>query len=79
MICISNANGESDRNFGIHIPYLIIARPNDLNEEEDNMALNKGNKSLRELMAAKGKESTSKATLSPKLLPLLHISPLTSA
>ena len=39
------------------------------------MALNKGNKSLKELMAAKGKESTSKATpesqvpLSPPQIP----------
>ena len=79
MICISDAKGQSDRNFGIHTLYFIIARPNDSNKEEDNMALNKGNKRLRELLAAKGKESTSKATLSPKLLPLLHISPLTLA
>ena len=40
----------------------MIAYPdNSSDEEEDDMALNKGNKSLRELMAAKGKGSTSKA------------------
>ena len=34
------------------------------------MVLNKGNKSLRELMATRGKESTSKATLKSQV-PLL--------
>ena len=33
------------------------------------MALNKGNKSLRELMAARGKESMSKATLKSQVPP----------
>ena len=63
LINISDADGELDRNFGIHIPNLIIIRPNDSDEEEDSMAVNKGNKSLRELMAVRGKESMSKATL----------------
>ena len=60
LIFISDAEGESDRNSGVHNPYLILARPNGLDEERDSMALNKGNKSLRDLMAARGKESTSK-------------------
>ena len=63
LINISDAKGESDRNFGIRTPNLVIAHLDDSDEEEDSMALNKGNKSLRELMAARGKESTSKATL----------------
>ena len=58
LICISDVEGESDRSSGIHNLYLIIARPDDLDEEEDNMALNKGNKSLRDLMAVRGKKST---------------------
>ena len=61
LITISDAEGESDKNSGVHTPILVIARPNSSSEEkEDNMALNKGNKSLRELMASRGKESTSK-------------------
>ena len=62
LINISDAEGESDRNSGIHTPNLVTARPDDLNKEEGSTTLNKGNKSLRELMAVRGKESTSKAT-----------------
>ena len=60
LICISDAEGESDRSSGVHNPYLILARPDNSDEEEDSMALNKGNRSLKDLMAARGKESTSK-------------------
>jgi len=39
----------------------VIACPDSSSEkEEDSMVLNKGNKSLRELMASRGKGSTSK-------------------
>ena len=69
LINISDAEGELDRNFGIHIPNLIIVRPNNLDEEEDSIAVNKGDKSLRELMAARGKESMSKATLKSQVPP----------
>ena len=62
LINISDAKGESDRNFGIRTPNLVTTRPDDLNKEEGSTTLNKGNKSLRELMAVRGKESTSKAT-----------------
>ena len=63
LINLLDTEGESDRNSGVRTPVLVIAYPdNSSNEEEDSMALNKGNKSLRELMAARGKESTSKAT-----------------
>ena len=62
LINISNAEGELDRNFGVHTPILVLTHPdNSFDEEEDSMVLNKGNKSLRELMASRGKESTSKA------------------
>lgn len=61
LINISDVEGELDRNFGAHTPILVIARPdNSFEEEEESMALNQGNKSLRELMASRGKESTSK-------------------
>ena len=64
LINISDTDGESDRNSGVHTLILVIARPdNSSDEEEDSMALNKGNKSLRELLASRGKESMSKAAL----------------
>ena len=60
LICISDAEGESDRSSDVHNPYLILACLNDSDEEEDSMALNKSNRSLRDLMATRGKESISK-------------------
>ena len=70
LINISDAEGESDRNSSVHTLILVIARSNNsFDEEEDSMALNKGNKSLRELMAARGKESTSKAAPKSKVPP----------
>ena len=61
LINISVAEGESDRNSGVHTPILVFARPDSsFEKEEDSMALNKGNKSFRELMASRGKESTLK-------------------
>ena len=62
LVNLSDIKGESDRNSGIHTPVLVIACPDNSSvKEEDSMALNKGNKSLRELMATRGKGSTSKA------------------
>ena len=73
LINLSDAEGESDRNSGIRTPVLVIACPdNSFDEEEDSMVLNIGNKSLRELMAARGKGSTSKAppkSQAPSILP----------
>ena len=69
MICILDAESESDRSSSIHNLYLILSRPNDLDEEEDNIVLNKGNKSLRNLIAAKGKEFTSKTTPKSQVAP----------
>ena len=60
LICISDAEDELDRSSGVHKPYLTLARPDDSNKEEDSMVLNKGNKSLRDLMADKGKEIKNK-------------------
>ena len=53
LIYISDTEGESNRNSGVYNPYLILARPNGSDKEEDSMALNKGNKSLRDVMAAR--------------------------
>ena len=62
MINLSDIEGELNRNSGICTLLLVIAcLDNSSDEEEDNMALNKGHKSLKELMAARGKGSTSKA------------------
>ena len=69
LICISDAEGELDRNSGVHNPYLILARLDCSDEKEDNMALNKGNRSLRDLMAARGKESTSKTAPTSQVVP----------
>ena len=62
LICISDAEGKLDRSSGVHNLYLILARLDDSDEEEDSMALNKGNKSLRDLLATRGKDSISKTT-----------------
>ena len=69
LICILDAEGKSDRSFGVYNPFLILAFLDDSNGEEDSMALNKGNKSLRDFMAARGKESTSKMTLKSQVAP----------
>ena len=69
LICISDAEGESDRSSGVHNPYLILACLNCSDEEEDSMVLNKGNRSLRDLMAARDKESTSKTALTSQVVP----------
>ena len=68
LICISDTEGELDRSSGVHNPYLILTRPDNLDEEEDSM-VNKGNKSLRDLLAASGKESTS------KIAPMSQVAP----
>ena len=69
LICISDAEGESDRSSGVHNPYLILACLNCSDEEEDSVVLNKGNRSLRDLMAARDKESTSKTALTSQVVP----------
>ena len=44
LINISDSKGESDRNFSIRTPNLVIVRLDDSDEKEDSMTLNKGNK-----------------------------------
>ena len=60
IVHISDAEDEPDKHSGVHTLTLVIARPDDSSEEEeDKMVLNWGNKSLRDLMAARNKGSTS--------------------
>ena len=50
----------------------MIARPNSSSKEEkDGMTLNKGNKSLRDLMVARNKVSTSKKATKSQVPPIL--------
>ena len=61
LVTISDTESKADRHSGVHTPILMIAHlDNSSEEEEDNMVLNKGNKSLRELRSSRGKVSTSK-------------------
>ena len=60
MIELSDVEGEQDRNSVIGAPLIIACSDDSTDEEADNMASNKG-KSLRKLMAARGKEQSSKA------------------
>ena len=75
LIELSNAEGEPDKNSAICVPPLVIACPDDSDEEVDNMASNKGNKSLQELMAAWGKGQTSKAPTKSQALSNLPPAP----
>ena len=73
IVHISNAEEETDRHSGVHASILVIARPDSTSEEkEDEMALNQENKSLRDLMAARNKGSTSQEVPSSS-----HFSPST--
>ena len=69
LICILDAEGKSDRSFGVHNPFLILAFLDDSNGEEDSMALNKGKKCLRDLLATRGKYSTSKTAPTSQVAP----------
>ena len=52
IVYISDAEDELDKYSGVHTLTLVIARPDStFEEEEDEMALNQGNKSLRDLIA----------------------------
>ena len=53
IVSISDVEGETNRHSSVHFPTLVIAHPDSSSEEEEKeMVLNKGNKSLRELMVA---------------------------
>ena len=60
IVNISNFEERANRHLGVHAPTLVIARPdNTSKEKKDKMALNRGNKSLRDLMAARNKGPSS--------------------
>ena len=72
IVHISDAKDESDRHSGVRSPILVIARPdNTSEEEEDEMALNWRSKSLRDLMAARNKGSTLQEVLKSQVPPTL--------
>ena len=80
VVNTSNAEDKTNRHSGVHAPTLVIARLDSTSkEEEDGMALNRGNKSLRDLMAARNKVSTSKEATKSQVPPPLHTSPSSSS
>ena len=59
VVNISDAKDETNRHSSVHASILGIACPDSTSEEEeDGMALNQGNMSLRDLMASRNKVST---------------------
>ena len=60
LIELSDPEGEQDQNSVVDAPIIIACSEDFLEDEVDNMASNKG-KSLRELMATRGKGQLSKA------------------
>ena len=59
VVNISDAEDETNRHSSVHAFTLGIACPDSTSEEEeDEMALNQGNMSLRDLMASRNKVST---------------------
>ena len=60
IVHILDAEDKPDRQSGVHTLTLVITCPNSTSkEEEDEIALNRGNKSLRDLMVARNKGLTS--------------------
>ena len=63
VISVSDAEEEPDRHSSVHALVPVVARLEDtLDEKEEEMALNAGSKSLRDLMKARNKISASKET-----------------
>ena len=60
LIELSDPEGEQDRNSMVGAPIVIACSDDSSDKEVDNMAAGKG-KSLRELMASRGKSQSSKA------------------
>ena len=76
VVHISDAKDKPDRHLGVHVSIQVIARPDSTSEEEeDEMALNRGNKGLRELMAARNKGSTLKEVPKSQVPPTLPLPP----
>ena len=72
LVNILNAEEEADRHSGVHLPTLVVTRlDSTFEEEEDEMALNWGNRSLKDLMAARNKGITSQEVLKSQVPPTL--------
>ena len=72
VIPISDTEDEPDRHSSVHASILVVARPDRSSEQEkDEMALNRGNKGLRELLAGRNTGSTFKEVPKSKLPPTL--------
>ena len=77
IVHISNAEDDPDRYLSVHAPILVIAHPDGTSEEEvDEMALSRGNKSLRDLIAARNKGSTSQEVPKSQIPPIFPLLPL---
>jgi len=60
LVNISDAEEEANRYSGVHHPTMVVAHVDSTSkEEEGEMALNRGRRSLRDLMVAKNKGTTS--------------------
>ena len=76
VIPISDTKDKVNRHSSVHAPILVVARPDSSSEEEeDEMALNRGNKGLRELLAGRNTGLTSKEVPKTKLPPTLPLPP----
>ena len=72
VIPISDVEDELDRHSSVHTPILVVAHlDRSSKEEEDEMALNRGNKGLRELLVGRNTGLTSKEVPKSKLPPTL--------
>ena len=72
VVHISDAKDELDRHLGVHASILMVSHPDSTSEKkEDEMALNRGNKGLRKLMATRNKWSTSKEAPKSQVPPIL--------
>jgi len=80
LVNILVAEEEANRHLSVHLPTLVVTHLDSTSEEEeDEMALNRGNRSLRDLMVARNKGTTlqevPKSQVPPTLPPLPPLLP----
>ena len=72
LVNILVAEEEANRHLSVHLPTLVVTRLDSTSkEEEDEMALNQGNRSLRDLMVARNKGTTSQEVPKSQVPPTL--------
>ena len=72
IVSISDTEGETDKHSGVHLPtFMIACSDSSSKEKEDETALNKGNKSLRDLKSTRNKVSNLKETTTSQVPPTL--------